>query len=306
MNTIPRIDFGLLAVLVAIEEAGSVSVAAGRLNLSQPAVSHSLKRLRLLTGNQLFTRVRGRMVPTARCSELVPEARRLVLDATRLLSPKVFDPIDCHYMFRFAVTDYSMVACLQPLQAVQSRILPNSRLSAIWSNTRIYDALVNNIVDFTFTGDLQNAQLGHDVIAHKIFTEDYIGVMRREHPLAEQVNEQKLTTKQWSAFPHVTFSTQTTTPSSVDKTLAENGFHRDVVVSCVSHAFNLSVVAGSDQLYALPSRLVSMVDRERLVTFALPINTSPFPIYVVYGRRVDSVPVLAFMRDMILETLKEE
>jgi DNA-binding transcriptional LysR family regulator len=306
MNTIPRIEFGLLAVLVAIEEAGTVSGAAGRLNLSQPAVSHALKRLRILTGNQLFTRVQGRMVPTARCSELVPEARRLVLDATRLLSPEVFDPIECHYMFRFAVNEYSMMTCLQPLLAVQSRVLPNSKLSAIWSNNRVYDALVNNIIDFSFSGDIQNAQLGHDVIAYKIFSESYVGVMRREHPLAEQVKEQKLTTRQWAAFPHVTFSTQSTTPSSVDKMLAENGLHRNTVVSSESHAFNLSVVAGSDQLYALPSRLVSMVDQERLVTFSLPLKTITFPFYVICAKRVNSVPALEFMRDLILETLKEE
>ncbi len=74
MNT-PSPDLNLLQTFHAVHAAGSVSAAAERLGVSQPTVSHGLKRLRLLYQDPLFVRTRGGMAPTAKADRLAEAVR---------------------------------------------------------------------------------------------------------------------------------------------------------------------------------------------------------------------------------------
>ena len=65
-----KIDLNLLVVLDILLREKSVARTADRLNLTPSAVSHALKRLRLLFGNELLVRDGRRMVPTARGESL--------------------------------------------------------------------------------------------------------------------------------------------------------------------------------------------------------------------------------------------
>ena len=78
---IGEIDLNLLHVFAAVHQARSVSRAADRLGLSQPAASHALTRLRLLLHDPLFTRAPGGVRPTPRAERLAPQ----VLAALQLL-----------------------------------------------------------------------------------------------------------------------------------------------------------------------------------------------------------------------------
>ncbi|MEJ1990926.1 MAG: LysR family transcriptional regulator [Maritimibacter sp.] len=70
----PMYDLNLLRILVAVVDSGSVTSAAGKLNMSQPTVSQALSRLRDITGDQLFIRDAQRMTPTAHAMRLYNEA----------------------------------------------------------------------------------------------------------------------------------------------------------------------------------------------------------------------------------------
>ncbi len=67
------IDLNLLHVLAAVHQSGSVSRAAERLKLSQPAASHALTRLRLLLHDPLFVRAPGGVRPTPKAERLAPQ-----------------------------------------------------------------------------------------------------------------------------------------------------------------------------------------------------------------------------------------
>src|SRR5690349_13821813 len=87
------LDLNLLRVFVVVAEAGSVTAGAGRLYLTQPAVSAALKRLTSAVGAPLFVRSGRRLALTSRGQRLLAAARPH-LDALveAALSPAVFDP----------------------------------------------------------------------------------------------------------------------------------------------------------------------------------------------------------------------
>jgi len=72
------IDISLLRAFLAVVETGSVTKAAGTLNLTQAAVSQQIKRLEELFDTSLFSRANRRLNPTASGERLVAHARRLI------------------------------------------------------------------------------------------------------------------------------------------------------------------------------------------------------------------------------------
>ena len=87
------VDLNLLVPLMALLEESSVTHAADRVRLSQPAMSHALRRLRTLLGDELLVRQGGSMALTPRAQELIGPVRRALAESVRALSTASFDPL---------------------------------------------------------------------------------------------------------------------------------------------------------------------------------------------------------------------
>ena len=109
-------DLNLLRVLDAVLDEPQVSSAARRLNLSQPATSAALARLRNALGDPLLVRARNQMVPSALAEELRPKVRQLLAEIEQTLRPPAdFSPANSERSFRIAANDYAVTAVLSPL-----------------------------------------------------------------------------------------------------------------------------------------------------------------------------------------------
>jgi DNA-binding transcriptional LysR family regulator len=114
-------NLNLLVVFTALAEERSVSRAASRLLLSQPAVSRALQRLREMFHDDLLIRTAGGYEPTPRGERLMQELAVTLPRLDRLLSGTAFDPMNEDAAFRVAVTDNaSQVLC----PSVCRRLLP--------------------------------------------------------------------------------------------------------------------------------------------------------------------------------------
>ena len=86
------LDGHLLQLLLAVVEEGSITRAAHRLGVTQSAVSHLLDKLRAIVGDPLFVKSGRGIVPTARALALAAQARLLLEDMRRFVTPEQFDP----------------------------------------------------------------------------------------------------------------------------------------------------------------------------------------------------------------------
>lgn len=97
------IDLNLLGVLAALLDTASVTGAAARLGLGQPATSHALARLRVLFDDALLVRSGRRMIPTPRAEALREPLARVLADALRLVrQAPAFDPASTDRTFTIA------------------------------------------------------------------------------------------------------------------------------------------------------------------------------------------------------------
>jgi len=114
-NSLRGIDLNLLVVLDALLVERHVSRAAVRLNMSQPAVSHALARLRQLFNDPLLIRRNGQLVPSAKAHQIAPTLTAALHRMHDVLGPCGFDPAGETRTFRLAMSDYGSAIVLPGL-----------------------------------------------------------------------------------------------------------------------------------------------------------------------------------------------
>lgn len=179
-----HLDLNLLRVFFAIWDLRSLTAAGDRLGLTQPAISHALRRLRERFGDPLFVRVANRMLPTdaaVRLHEPLDQAFEL-LNRT-LQSGIVFDPRVTERTFRVAMSDIAEVYILPRLMSELSRISPFVRVHVV---PLFPDSVANSMR----SGEIDLA-IGavsvpdKDLVSIDTFSDRYICLVRAGHPVAK-------------------------------------------------------------------------------------------------------------------------
>ncbi|MFO7286771.1 MAG: LysR family transcriptional regulator [Gammaproteobacteria bacterium] len=124
-----RFDLNLLLALDVLLKEQSVSHAARQLNLSQPAMSAALGRLREYFNDPILVPYGKKMLPTAHAQGLAPVVAKLLADIDALISAStVFDPATSQRTFRVCASDYVTTVFLGPLLAKLANEAPGVRI----------------------------------------------------------------------------------------------------------------------------------------------------------------------------------
>lgn len=178
------IDLNLLRVFDAVYRARSVSRAAELLDLTQPATSQGLTRLRLLLKDALFVRAPGGVAPTPRAVRLAVAVQSALATLEQALNEAgQFNPMQSGKMFRIHMSDIGEARFLPDLMGALRRFAPGVRIeTSPVASSDIAQALDSGRIDFAFgflpaVKDTQRVQLLKD---------RYIVLLREGHPFAQR------------------------------------------------------------------------------------------------------------------------
>lgn len=175
------LDLNLLVALDALLETRSVSRAAERLNLSQPAVSAALSRLRDYFRDDILVASGKRMYPTAYAEGLLPELRDCLRSLDALVSSSTsFEPAVTQRRFRIAGSDYITAALLAPMIAEFATIAPGVRIDLLAPSDDMADQLAEGKVDLVLSPE-QFVHPDHPV--ELLFQERHVVVGWRGNPV---------------------------------------------------------------------------------------------------------------------------
>lgn len=185
-KTLLRFDLNLIKVFLAISDAGSLTIAAHRLGLTQPAVSHALKRLRHEFGDPLFVRSGKRMEPTQTAIGLratFEAAMQLV--GTTMRKARSFDPQSATRQFRIALTDTGELVMLPRLLAALQDAAPGVSVCSIRVPPEdLASALRTGQVDAAIGYQPRLAAMG--CVGRLLTTDRIVCLFRVGHPLADR------------------------------------------------------------------------------------------------------------------------
>lgn len=244
-------DLNLLVVFTALAEERSVSRAASRLLLSQPALSRALQRLRDTFHDDLLIRTSTGYEPTPRGERLLQELTVMLPRLDRLLSGAAFDPSVEDAAFRIAVSDNaSQVVC----PVVCRKVLPYSaRVSCqfVPLHDGTFEAMERGRLDLAL-----NADDGHTPDRfHRevIYEDDFVCVVAKASRYSR-----KLTLKQYLSGLHVGVGVLTGRQTIPDQRLAALGKQRRCAIEVPFFTAAIRCVAGTSLIATVPRRLAEL------------------------------------------------
>jgi len=267
---IRAMDLNLLKALDALLDERSVTRAAQRLSLTQPAVSGMLTRLRESFGDPLFVRTQRGITPTLRAQELAVPVKELLGGIESLLQPQAFDPATAQMTVHLAATDYAMQAVVVPLLAKLRRCAPGVRMAVVPAqHLPVFERLERGDIDLALISPENTAP---DLYARHLFDERYVCVMRSDHPEAQGG---ALSLDRFCALDHALISyTGGSFFGATDEALARLGRSRRVVLSITSFLVLPEILRTSDLIAVVPERVVAQA--HGLVVLEPPLEIRGF------------------------------
>lgn len=304
-----QFDLNLLRVFDAVMVEHNLTRAAERLHMTQPAVSHALRRLREALGQELFTRQAFGVRPTPQAETLWPEVRA-ALDALRLaLTPDDFDAQRDRHTFRLAMADATAALLLPPLVMRLDTQRAQAALHVLPLVTRDPRALLaEGEADLAIGYFPQAVASLHanaamaPVRVQPLGRSTYVCVMRKDHPLAA---EGALTLDAYVAARHLLVSFSGRPHGFVDEALAGLGRQRRVMLT-VNQFFTAGrIVAESDLLTVLPAHFVPATGYQHaLVMRPLPLALAPVHIDLLWHIRHDASASQRWLRTQVLAVVE--
>jgi len=303
---ISGIDLNLLRVLDALLREGSVTRAADRIGLSQPATSAALGRLRHALGDPLFVRHGQGLTPTDHARSLeIPLRDILERTAALIAGPTSFDPARAVGNFRIGGSDFFAELLMPQLGAALSRQAPGMVVQLI-------DLVPENYVTTleryeTDIALIPGAGFPEWTDRRPLFRSSFRLVTRRDHPRLKAAGLAGGDTVPIDLFcdlGHVLFSPEGKPRAMGDAALAAIGRERRVVMTVPVFSGVCRVVAESDLVGLLPRQLAEAVaPRLGLDLYDVPMHLAASQINMVWHRRSTRNPAHRWMRDLIATLL---
>lgn len=178
-----KIDLNLLISLQVLIEEGNVSRAAERLHITQPAMSKTLSRLRLLFDDPLFTRASHGMQPTPRAEELAQNLSEVLSGISQLVSRTEFDPATAQGEISFALSEYIGVTLLPALAKRLQSQAPHLNIRVITRVENQLEQLALGNLDFAV--HLRQSKYGPEFRVQDLGRSPPALLVREDHPLCD-------------------------------------------------------------------------------------------------------------------------
>jgi DNA-binding transcriptional LysR family regulator len=294
------LDLNLLVVFDAVAQERNATRAAAKLNMTQPAISHALARLRSALRDELFVRTPDGMAPTPFAERLVGPVRA-ALDSLRtaLDGAAPFDPETAERGFTLAMDNRATVVLAAPLVAAMRAQAPGVALDLRPSGTlNLPERLDRGELDLAIGGLAAPAERFSDL---RLFDNGFAAVVRRGHPAAI---DGTISLNDLGTYPHLILSSTGEETDFVDAELVRHKLVRRV-------ALRVPLLAAAATL--AQSELVAILSERTARAFAgtapLEVLTLPFAsprqvTAMLWHRRVDNVPGHQWLRGFVLSVAR--
>ncbi|HUQ04583.1 MAG TPA: LysR substrate-binding domain-containing protein [Kofleriaceae bacterium] len=302
IDDLRNVDLNLLVALEALLSTRSVTAAARRLRVGQPAMSHALGRLRALFGDPLLVRAGRGLEPTPRAEAIAAPLGRLLRDASELLRvEESFEPARSRRAFRLVCPDLALPA-LPDVLAALAAAAPLVRLDVRQPNAGTLEALAAGGDDLALAAAAGLAD-APGYVQRTLGTVDWALFLRARHPLA-LAHKKKLPLAGWLAHPHVVVRTGSSSPSMVERIIAAAGHARHVALVAPGFLAAAQVVARTDFVLAAPRQLLAPVAADLgLAVRTPPLALPSVPAVAVWPERLHLDPGHRWFRGMVADVL---
>ena len=301
---IRSLDLNLLVILDALLEERQVTAAAQRLEMSQPAVSRALSRLREMFSDPLLVRGDEGYDLSARARYLQPTLKTVLSGVKQMVAPMSFDPSSASETVRVGALDMEMALYMPDIMKRLRDQAPGMSLEILSKPADYFVSLAKGELHLALSG--QEPDFATDQFHRaEIDRTHSLCVMGAQNPVAQH----ELTLERYLSAAHGFVSISGKGPAIVDMHLKQMGYQRRVAAR-LSSFFNIpEFCEHTDLIFAVPARLAErLCQSHKLVTRPLPPEI-PQPIiqfYLYWHARFHQDPMHRWFRQLVLGNRAEQ
>lgn len=295
-------DLNLLRVFDALHRHGHLGKVAQELELSQPAISYSLKKLRDELGDALFVKTRQGMEPTPRARQLAPVIQSVLAEIReRVLTAPGFEPQRVQRTFRIAMSDVGEMVFLPRLLERLTSLAPGINVSTVSTPPNaLMSALQRSEIDLAvgYFPDLD----GVDVFQQRLFKHTFVCLVRRGHPAVRG----KMTKKAFAELPHAVVQAEGRSQEIVEQYLKKQGITRRELLHSPHFLSIPMVIARTNLIVTVPAAVGEVFAQIADVAVLEPPYKMPsFDLKQHWHRSQHDDPGNRWLRGIVLELFGE-
>ena len=306
-----RIDLNLLVYLDAQLRERNVTQAANQLNLSQPAMSNGLRRLRELFDDPLLVRTSEGMTPTERALELEPVVREVLTNIDRAVQPRsAFEPENAHRVFRIMASDYAESTLLPTVLGKLRTLAPGLTLDIMTPSDVSFLDVERGKVDMVINRFDSMPQSFHQI---HLWDDSFSCLLSPENPVLEE-----FTLENYLKANHVWVSKTGmgvgvgVNPDDVqrlgwvDAALNKLGKKRQIRVFTRHYQAAMTMAEQNDLIVTLPTRAALLKrNNPRVVLREPPLEIPPLELKMAWSPLLQHNPANKWLRKLIADTARE-
>ena len=290
-----KLDLNLLLALDVLIEETSVTKAAEKLNMSQSAMSYSLKRLRSLLDDPILIRTSRDMEATPYACEISVAIRQILTDIQNaLLEKDVFNPSTASGDFRIAASDYVEATLGSALSNQLIKQAPGIRLRVSNFDREIaLEALDNGNIDLFIDVSLP-CKSWH--VKQELYHEEFVCVVGGDVSMTE------ISLTDYLERSHILVSMRDDFQGAADQLLAQQQQTRSVIWSTAHFMAVPFLIVNSDCIALLPKRMAQKCAQSMgLKLLEPPIDLKGFTMAMFWHQRNSNLPQHQWLRSQLLE-----
>jgi DNA-binding transcriptional LysR family regulator len=306
-----RIDLNLLVYLDALLRERNVTQAANQLNLSQPAMSNGLRRLRELFDDPLLVRTSEGMTPTERALELEPVVREVLSKVDRAVQPRTaFEPEKAHRVFRIMASDYAESTLFPSVLSHLRTLAPGLTLDIMTPSDVSFLDVERGKVDMVINRFDAMPQSFHQI---HLWNDTFTCVLSPQNPVLED-----FTLESYLEANHVWVSKTGmgvgvgVDPGDVqrlgwvDAALDKLGKKRQIRVFTRHYQAAMTLAEQNDLIVTLPTRCAQLkLDNPRVVLREPPLEIPALELKMAWSPLLQHNPANKWLRKLIADTARE-
>lgn len=296
-----RYDLNLLPVFLALMEERSVTRAAARLGITQPALSNSLNRLRDTLRDPLFIRERYGIKPTQLAEEIAPtiEAALAQLDDL-ILNQQEFQPENAERLFTLAPNSYVKLVLMPALVARLREHAPGIKLRMTPFGNDLAETGVISGTTAMVLGRIVDPP--DNLVVQHLMDDGLACVVRVDHPDVRD----RISREQYEGLKHVNVLPPGRLRAGLFQVLGQQNLKREVAVSVTHFLAVPEMLAVTDYCATLPRLICRSLERDpRLKILPAPVDLGTFPVQMAWHVRYRHDPAHRWLRSMIGELARE-
>jgi DNA-binding transcriptional LysR family regulator len=284
-------ELNLLMVFDAIMTERSITRAAKRLSMTQPAVSNAVSRMRVAWKDELFVKDGRNIQPTLHAQNLWSQIRAPLTTLSEAVDPKSFEPATANRTFRIATTDIAVDMTWAELRCTIEKEAPGINIHAVpYTIVNTEQVLENAEVDMVIGN---SGVISNTFRADYLFSPKYICIMKHGHPLAKA----ELNLEEFAAADHLLVSLSGDITGYTDQVLLQHGLTRRIAMTVNHFSSVADLIKRSNLICVLPITAVAKeIINGDIAATKPPIELMPQQVSSIWHKRQDRDQGLAWLR----------